>query len=495
RGHHVSMGTSSDARGAAAPADRPRDDGGPGEGGLHDGGLRDGGLVDLGWDDGAGTAGLPEPAGLLTDDQVDQDLTGWERRRSVIIFTLVTIFLLGPALGALARKGLTGTVWFLFPATLVFVVMVMSAIIGRGRIRASLPLRVVWLIVISGLGCALFAVGGSNWLTALAVVSPMVAFILGTTRLAWAGIAACCAAGGLIGLADHLNYGNTLVAALVPALSGLLAYSAGRREALLRRLRQTRAELARMAVAEERLRISRDLHDLLGHSLSLIALKAELAGRVIGPDPERAAKEIAELETVARRSLTDVRQAVTSYRQPSLAAELAAARRMLASAGVDCRVSAPAAYSLPPAIDALLAWTVREGTTNIVRHAGARRAEIRVEVTGDLVRAELTDDGGGKARGTGKERTADDGNECPAGGVSPAGSGLAGLAERAASLGGTMQAGAAAGGGFRLRVEVPLAELPAGGGRALAATSGPDADGRGTSGRGTGEAAARERAR
>ena len=498
------MGTSSEPGDAAAPAERARDDAGPG---------------DLGWDDGAGTAGLPDPAGppdpagLLTDDEVDRDLTGWERRRSAIVFTLVTIFLLGPALGALARNGLTGTVWFLFPATLVFIAMVMSVFITRGRVRASLPLRVSWLIVISGLGCALFAVGGSNWLTALAVVSPMVAFLLGTTPLAWAGIAACCAAGLLIGLADNLNYGNTLVAALVPALSGLLAYSAGRREALLRRLRQTRAELARMAVAEERLRISRDLHDLLGHSLSLIALKAELAGRVIGPDPERAAKEIAELETVARRSLTDVRQAVTSYRQPSLAAELAAVRRMLASAGVDCQVSAPAAYSLPPAIDALLAWTVREGTTNIVRHAAARRAQIRVEMTGDLVRAELTDDGGGKARGAGKGRTAGGGNEGKDGGGAPppTGSGLAGLAERAASLGGTMQAGAAAGGGFRLRVEVPLAELPGGGGRALAASnSGADADGRGAVGRGaggrgaddrpaqgtgTGEAAAQEPAR
>ncbi len=96
-----------------------------------------------------------------------------------------------------------------------------------------------------------------------------------------------------------------------------------------------------MAVAEERLRIARDLHDLLGHSLSLIALKAELAGRVIGADPSRAAKEIAELEKVARQSLTEVRQAVTSYRQPGLAAVLAAARRMLSSAGIDCRVQAP----------------------------------------------------------------------------------------------------------------------------------------------------------
>ena len=163
------------------------------------------------------------------------------------------------------------------------------------------------------------------------------------------------------------------------ALGNLLAHSAERRNVLMYRLKETRAELARAAVAEERLRISRDLHDLLGHSLSLITLKAELAGRVIGTDPERAAREIAELETVARRSLTEVRQAVTSYRQPSLAAELVSSRRMLASAGIDCQLRAPGAYSLPPAVDALLAWTVREGATNIVRHSAARHAEIVID--------------------------------------------------------------------------------------------------------------------
>jgi len=208
---------------------------------------------------------------------------------------------------------------------------------------------------------------------------------------------------------------------------------------LMYRLKETRAELARAAVAEERLRISRDLHDLLGHSLSLITLKAELAGRVIGTDPERAAREITELETVARRSLTEVRQAVTSYRQPSLAAELVSSPRMLASAGIDCQLRVPAAYSLPPAVDAMLAWTVREGATNIVRHSAARHAEVVIELTGTAASARLSDDGTG-----------------PRGKTLPAGSGLAGLAERAARLGGALSAGAGEHGGFWLRVSVPL---------------------------------------
>jgi two-component system, NarL family, sensor histidine kinase DesK len=290
----------------------------------------------------------------------------------------------------------------------------------------------------------------------------------------------------VISAATGLGYGNTIVAGAVVALGSLLAHSAERRNVLMYRLKETRAELARAAVAEERLRISRDLHDLLGHSLSLITLKAELAGRVIGTDPERAAREIAELETVARRSLTEVRQAVTSYRQPNLAAELVSSRRMLASAGTECRIRAPGAYSLPPAVDALLAWTVREGATNIVRHAAAKHAEIVIELTDTTASACLSDDGAGPAKGGIPGMVSDTGPGAapsaaakgargdatapsvragrPAGtgeGPGPtapvAGSGLAGLAERAARLRGTLSAGAGERGGFWLRVSVPLA--------------------------------------
>src|SRR6185295_11034015 len=157
----------------------------------------------------------------------------------------------------------------------------------------------------------------------------------------------------------------------------------------------------------------------LGHSLSLIALKSEVAGRMIESDPPRAAREIAELEAVARRSLAEVRQAVTGYRQPSLAAELAAARRMLASAGIDCRVDAPGSYDLPPEVDALLAWTVREASTN-----GARHARITVTVTGASASAELTDDG------TGPGAAETPGAESTTRAIGPTGtpgSGLAGL--------------------------------------------------------------------
>jgi two-component system sensor histidine kinase DesK len=327
-----------------------------------------------------------------------------------------------------------------------------------------------WLLLplVVALGAVLFAVGGMAWLTALAIAAASVGRMSPDGRPTVLGLVCCTGIAVTISAATGLGYSNTIVTGAVVALANLLAHGAEHRNVLMYRLKETRAELARAAVAEERLRISRDLHDLLGHSLSLITLKAELAGRVIGTDPERAAREIAELETVARRSLTEVRQAVTSYRQPSLAAELVSSRRMLASAGIDCQLRVPGAYSLPPAVDALLAWTVREGATNIVRHSAARHAKIVIELTDTEASAKLSDDGAGP-RGKGLGAIADaigggsaaDGAGLAGSGVT--GSGLAGLAERAARLGGSLSAGAGEDGGFWLRVSVPLTGTLAGG--------------------------------
>ena len=406
----------------------------------------------------------PEPGPSIGDD-LDSGVTGLLRYRRLVIRVLLVIFLLLPVVGLLRshHHNAGAHPGFLIPATLVFVVLIDRTVLVRmpepGRYArwqwALLPLVVA-------LGAALFAVGGMAWLTALAVASAAVGRITPDGRATVLGLVCCVGTAVGISIATGLGAGDTLVAGALVALGNLLAHSAERRNALMYRLRETRAELARAAVAEERLRISRDLHDLLGHSLSLITLKAELAGRVIRTDPERAAREIAELETVARRSLTEVRQAVTSYRQPTLAAELVSSRRMLASAGIDCRVRAPGAYSLPPAVDALLGWTVREGATNIVRHAAAKHAEIVIEVTDTEASARLSDDGigvpaNGAAPGAAAAAGPDAGAGADPGAAPTAGSGLAGLAERAARLGATMSAGAVQGGGFRLRVSVPLA--------------------------------------
>jgi two-component system, NarL family, sensor histidine kinase DesK len=457
----------------------------------------DGGVPTSDRDAVPGPGGHDAAAGRAADDELSRVVSSWRDARQRIIAVLVTVFVLAPVVSQAFDQGFTGTVVFLLPATVAFVAVVCRGLFSAKLAMTDLPRGLAWLVLTVGLGGAVFAVSGMNELTALAVAAAAIGNRVVYFRLAAAGIAVCCSLGLAIGVWQGFGYGNVLAATAVPALGGLLAYSATRRNELMARLAGTRAELARMAVADERLRISRDLHDLLGHSLSLISLKAELAGRLIGTDTGRAAREISELETVARRSLTEVRQAVTSYRQPSLAAELGAGRRMLASAGVDCRVDVPQAYSLPPAIDALLAWTVREGVTNIVRHAAARRAEIRIELTSGRAAVVLTDDGAGlpgtpagrrlpgmqslrgMAGGPGKP-----GGECPgagpagaageqAGDATPAlGSGLAGLAERAARLGGTLSSGTGPRGGFRLMVTVPLTSADGAGAGMAAARPG-----------------------
>jgi two-component system sensor histidine kinase DesK len=400
---------------------------------------------------GAATV-APALAGLPPADDLDESAERNLRTRRLIIRLIVMAFLLLPAGALLATHGLTGQGLFLVPAAVGYTVLVDRVALVRfpGPVR-----RTGWswllLLVIVALAAGIFAVGHMTWMTPFAVAAAAVGRFAPTGRMALWGVAGCAATGLAIGVSQHLGFANTLTAAAVPALAGLLSHNAERRVVLIQRLRETRAELARMAVAEERLRISRDLHDLLGHSLSLIALKSELAGKTIDSDPARAAREIAEVETVARRSLAEMRQVVTSYRQPGLTAELAAARRMLASAGVDCRVTEPGGYVLPPEADALLAWTIREGTTNIVRHSGAHRAEITITVTGDRAAVELSDDGAGRAAGQ-----ADSAIATPA-----ASTGLAGLAERARRIGGTLSAGTGQRGGFRLAVSVPLSGTPA----------------------------------
>ncbi|WP_157756549.1 sensor histidine kinase [Plantactinospora sp. KBS50] len=196
-------------------------------------------------------------------------------------------------------------------------------------------------------------------------------------------------------------------------------------------------EIRRLAVAQERARAARDLHDILGHSLTVITVKAELAGRLIEIDPARAAGEVGDLERLAREALADVRRTVGAYRGVSLAEELASARSALAAAGIAAELPGTVP-DLPPERNELFGWAVREGVTNVVRHSGARRCALRV--TPELV--EVRDDGRGPVAADG------------VGGVG--GHGLRGLRERVDQFGGQLSVGRAGPrGGFVLRVNVP----------------------------------------
>jgi two-component system, NarL family, sensor histidine kinase DesK len=208
-------------------------------------------------------------------------------------------------------------------------------------------------------------------------------------------------------------------------------------------LNEARAELALSAVAAERERFARDLHDLLGHSLSVIAIKAELAGRLMSLDPSRAAGEVADVEKVARESLREVREAVSGYRQPTLDKELEGARVALSAAGIAAEVER-APVTLDPEVEAVLAWTVREGATNVIRHSGARRCLVTIRAGLTDAAVEVVDDGEGPACARGEA-------------AGPIGNGIMGLRERAERLRGRIEAGGLPDGqGFRLAVSVPV---------------------------------------
>lgn len=206
-------------------------------------------------------------------------------------------------------------------------------------------------------------------------------------------------------------------------------------------LRLTQDEVRRLATAAERERIGRDLHDLLGHTWSLVAVKAELAGKLLARDPPAAARELAEIELVARQSLAQVREAVSGMRAAALAAELASARLLLEAASIGFE---PRGFETPPALqpaaEAALALGLREAVTNVQRHARARQVQVRLQTQGSHAELEVQDDG----RGAGSRR----------------GHGLAGMSERLAALGGSLQIESAPGRGTRLRMRVPL--LPPG---------------------------------
>jgi two-component system sensor histidine kinase DesK len=210
----------------------------------------------------------------------------------------------------------------------------------------------------------------------------------------------------------------------------------------LRELHAARGELARQAVVEERLRLARDLHDLLGHTLSMITLKSELAGRLIEKDAARAVQEIQDVERVARQALREVRTAVAGYRQPSVSSELDGAREILEAAGIACTID-HAGGILPAEADAALAWAIREGVTNVIRHSRARQCQIRISRANQTVQAEVHNDGYTSQSGDAVHM----------------GSGLIGLTERFRMLGGFVQSGLApleGVSGFRLVVRLPL---------------------------------------
>jgi two-component system sensor histidine kinase DesK len=384
-------------------------------------------------------------------------------------------FIVFPLANAIGAKGTPlGRVVVIAGAAVFVAAYVVLVIHWRNQPRGPTPLLLFALMLAVSAALTIWQASGWGFLfTYCAACAALVTAAGFWAVVACAALAAVCSA---LGGAD----GGTVV--------GFVASSAGvgmlmlvMRDLRVRNveLNEARAVLANMAVAQERERFARDLHDLLGHSLSVIALKAELAGRLLADGPPAAAREVAELEGVARTALGEVRDAVSGYRQPTLDRELAGARMALSAAGIKAEVD-ESRVPLDPAVEAVLAWTVREGATNVIRHSGARHCTFKISASLTDAGVEVIDDGrgangngalggAGEAGGAPDGAAASDGAGVPspsaagsgaANGITAGGRGghgIAGLAERAALLNGSIEAGSRAGGGYRLAATVPVA--------------------------------------
>ncbi|MFF4102527.1 sensor histidine kinase [Streptomyces sp. NPDC001903] len=217
--------------------------------------------------------------------------------------------------------------------------------------------------------------------------------------------------------------------------------------AVLWQLNAAREAQTRLVVAEERLRFARDLHDVIGRNLSVIALKAELAERLA--EHPRARSEMAQVQSLTRGLHHEIREVVNGYRSTDLATELQGARAILEAAGIGCRIRRTTGSPLSHEAQTALGWVVREGVTNVLRHSHAGTCTISLSDTGDgRTRLDLVNDGTGQAAAPGAPAA-------PGARARAGGNGLAGLVERLAPLGGTLRHGPSAGQTYRLTVHLP----------------------------------------
>ena len=364
----------------------------------------------------------------------DEGRTSGARRWGLMFAAIWLFYLLSPLSAAWDRHDLRG--WIGIVATLLFAAIYLSIFMAMRWRRMGAPFRpplhptqgvavVLTLVALAVVMCATIGQKGDAAAVYIAVTCVMCL----RTRWAWLAslLVALSAYAATVWVPDwHRDEGilfGTLVATL--AIWGI-SQSINRNVEVL----AVREENARLALEDERNRFARDLHDILGHSLTVITVKAELANRLIDVDTDRTKAELADLERLSRDALADVRRAVEGYRELTLPGELARARTALSAAEIEA--------DLPNSTDGvasdareLFAWAVREGITNVIRHSGARRCTVVLSEH----EVEVRDDGQGA-------ETAGPGN------------GITGLRERAAALGGTVIT-RSLDPGFSLKVVVP----------------------------------------
>ena len=321
--------------------------------------------------------------------------------------------------------------------------------VSRPTYPAATPTRsALWLWVpiigLVGLSVTMIVGDGPRWLSLLIFTSaasggrlylgPAIRMVVLLALLA-----------ALLGWVTHDTVTDLGPAAFWTGMAGVLTIIINHFRRTNRAMRTAREEIARLAVETERLRFARDLHDLLGHNLARIALQSEVAEALVPAAPEQAMAAMQEVAGAARTALQEVRAAVAGYRQPTLLHEIRNAREILSAAGIVFRHDGDR-IAAPPAVEAVLAWAVREGVTNVIKHSRATECTIHVDRAGESIQIEILDNGQNPDDQAGSRWDGASG-----------GSGLEGLRERAAAVGGRCEAGRIDG-GFRLGVSLPLGD-------------------------------------
>jgi two-component system, NarL family, sensor histidine kinase DesK len=371
-----------------------------------------------------------QPANAKDDSSFERNLTMSPRDRAhgwaaYIWLAYLCFFFIDPILGHADWKEWSVTVG----STIIFLALYFSLF----WMKRTQPLWHIAGMVILGMAVAPINPGASTFFIFAAAFIP---FCVPTERSAIALMAGIVALAAIEKQVFHLSPWFFFYAGgLSLVVGGSNIYFAQRNRSLAK-LRMAHDEIEHLAKLAERERIARDLHDVLGHTLSVIILKSELAGKLMDRDPQRAGNEIREVEQISRQALSEVRDAIRGYRSQGLAAELAQAKSTLETAGVAVKYQA-VKVALPALHEGVLSMAVREAITNVVRHAQARTCSLRLEQHNGSCRLEIEDDGRGGSPGEGN--------------------GLRGMRERVEMLGGTLHRDSQS--GTRLTITLPLKEV------------------------------------
>jgi two-component system, NarL family, sensor histidine kinase DesK len=344
---------------------------------------------------------------------------GW---MPVIWLMYLIFFFIDPFLNHQGLLVWTGTI----VAGAVFILLYLRSYTSHGRTAVLTACA----MVLMGIVCTPWNSGAMGFFIYAAATVPW----LDQSRRVWLWLAIIIAI--IVVEARLLHLPNTF--ALMMSFFSLTTAAANfyfaQKRCAAKKLQLAQDEVEHLAKVAERERIARDLHDLLGHTLSLITLKAELARKLVDRDLQRAKQEMLDVEHTSRAALADVREAISGYRGQGLAAELIRARKTLETAGitVDCEF---AELPLTPAQETVLALALREAVTNVVRHAQAQQCKVRLQREDNLCMLEITDNGRGAS--------------------GPEGNGLRGMRERLEAIGGSLQRQTKA--GTRLVIHLPLA--------------------------------------